>query len=220
MKKLLIIFTAFFAVAIFSNQTHAQNFEGVIHYESAEMAKMGRGNMPYMIKGQRNRVEFGMGQKTGAMILVPNKSKMIVIIDEMNAYMEMNINHAIDTPEDMNKTEATNTGESKTIAGKTCEVWNMKSDEGTFETCLAKGMGTFMMPGRDMMPEEPPAWAKTLMEEGAIPLEVIEIKGNGSRIVKMKAKKIEEKTLSDDLFEVPEGYRNMSGMRQGMQNRN
>lgn len=220
MKKLFSIFllTLFFS-CIFSETTTAQGFEGVIHYEVAEMAKQGMDEMPYMIKGTKNRIEFGMGQQKGAMILLPDKSKMYVIVDQMKGYMEMDLDKNENSPEEMDNTEATNTGETKTIAGKTCEVWQMQSNKGTFENCMAKGMGTFMMPQNKMMQQEAPPWAKKFMEEGAVPLEVVKL-NNGNRSVQMKATKIEEKSLSDDLFEVPEGYRDMSGMMQGMQNQN
>ncbi len=76
-----------------------------------------------------------------------------------------------------------------------------------------------MMPQNQMQKRNAPAWAQKFAEEGSMPLEIVEIK-NGTRTVQMKATKIEEKSLSDDLFEVPEGYRDMSGMMKGMQNRN
>jgi hypothetical protein len=50
-----------------------------------------------------------------------------------------------------------------------------------------------------------------------MPLEVVEITG-GSSIVKLRASRIEEKSLSDDLFKVPEGYNDMSNMMKQMLN--
>ena len=154
--------------------------------------------------------------------MLPGESKMVMIIEQMNGYIEMDLNNTERANTEKDKTsepDMTNTGQTKTIAGKTCEVWRMESEDGTFETCMAKGLGTFMMPQNQMQRRNAPAWAQKFAEEGSMPLEIVEIK-NGDRTVQMKATKIVEKSLSDDLFKVPEGYRDMSGMMKGMQNRN
>ena len=201
--------------------TTAQDFEGIIYFEMADLATQGMGEMPYMVKGDKGRMEINhQGQKT-AMLMLPGKSKMVMIIGQMNGYIEMDLNNTIGNNEmdEASEVEMTNTGKTKTIAGKSCEVWRMESKDGTFETCMAKGMGTFMMPQTQMQRGKAPAWAQKFAEEGSMPLEIVEIK-NGNRTVQMKATKIEEKSLADDLFEIPEGYRDMSGMMKGMQNRN
>ncbi|WP_441001193.1 DUF4412 domain-containing protein [Fodinibius sp. SL11] len=222
MKKLLLTLLAGFFVAVsFSTPIQAQNFEGVIYFEMADLAKQGMGEIPYMVKGNKGRMEINhMGQKN-AMLMLPDESKMVMIIEQMKGYMEMDLNDTSNKNAEMDKTseiDMTNTGETKTIAGKTCAVWRMESEDGTFETCMAKGLGTFMMPQNQMQKQQAPAWAQKFAEEGSMPLEIIEIK-NGKRTTQMKATKIEEKSLSDDLFKVPEGYRDMSGMMKGMQNR-
>ncbi|MEL7832716.1 DUF4412 domain-containing protein [Fodinibius sp. Rm-B-1B1-1] len=217
----LSLLTALFIAGTFSLTTQAQDFEGVIHFEIPEMAEQGMGEMPYMVKGNKGRMEINhMGQKN-AMLMLPDESKMVMIIEKMQGYIEMDTNKETSKSdlEETPDTEMTNTGQTKTIAGRTCEVWRMESEDGTFETCMANGMGTFMMPQNKMQKNQAPEWAKTFAEKGAMPLEIVEIQ-NGSKSIKMKATKIEEKSLSDDLFKIPEGYRDMSGMMRGMQNRN
>lgn len=209
----------FLAIGFLTTPTSAQDFEGVIHFKVADMIQQGMGEMPYMVKGNKGRMEVNHQGQKSAMLMLPDESKMVVIIKQMQAYMEMDLNEQQHDMSKMQETDATNTGETKTIAGKTCEVWRLESDEGTFETCMAKGMGTYMMPQNQMQQGNAPAWAQQFLEEGAMPLEIVAI-NNGKRTVKMKATKIEEKSLSDDLFEVPEGYRDMSSMLKGMQNQN
>lgn len=199
--------------------TTAQDFEGVIYFEMADLAKQGMGEVPYMVKGNKGRMELSHQGQKNAMLMLPGESKMVIIIEQMNGYIEMDLNDDNTEMDNASEADMTNTGEIKTIAGKTCEVWKMESKDGTFETCMAKGMGTFMMPQNQMQQRDAPAWVKKFAEEGSMPLEIIEIK-NGNRNVQMKATKIEEKSLSDDLFRVPEGYRDMSGMMKGMQNQN
>ena len=223
MKKLsLTLLAALFIAVTSSIPTQAQDFEGVIHFEIPEMTNQGMGEMPYMVKGNKGRMEMNhMGQKN-AMLMLPEESKMVMIIEKMQGYIEMNTDEdrvSDSDMEDANNADMTNTGKTKTIAGRTCEVWRMEAEDGTFETCMANGMGTFMMPQNEMRKGQAPKWAQTFAEKGAMPLEIVEIK-NGNRSVQMKATKIEEKSLSDDLFEIPDGYRDMSGMMKGMQNRN
>ncbi|HLR24259.1 MAG TPA: DUF4412 domain-containing protein, partial [Fodinibius sp.] len=88
----------------------------------------------------------------------------------------------------------------------------------TLSMCVAKDLGTFMSPGNPMAKKSAPDWAKKVIAEGYMPLEVIE-EANGSKRVQMKATKIEEKSLSPDLFTIPDGYKDMSSMMRQMMNR-
>lgn len=221
MRKLSLIVLTLSIICFIGapTSTTAQDFEGIIHFEMADLAKQGMGEMPYMVKGNKGRMEVSHRGQKSAMLMLPEQSKMVILIEQMNGYIEMDAGQDGDSTEGIDDADLNNTGETKTIAGRTCEVWKMESKDGTFETCMTKGMGTFMMPQNQMQNQKAPAWVQKFSEEGAMPLEIVEIK-NGNRIVQMKATKIEEKSLSDDLFEVPEGYRDMSGMMKGMQNRN
>lgn len=189
----------------------AQDFEGIIYYEIPDMEQQGMGQMPYMVKGSRVRMEFGSGMQKGAMLFIPEKSQLTMLYDGMKRYMTMNMDKYDDSYEDQEAPAVTRTGQTKTIAGRKCEVWSIESDKNTVHACMAKGMGNFMMPQNPMARQKTPAWAKEIMEGGAMPLEVIEIK-NGTETVQMLAKRIEEKSLSADLFVIPDGYTDMSGM--------
>lgn len=220
MKKLLsICLLTILTIGFLSLPATAQDFEGVIHFEVADMAQQGMGEMPYMVKGNKGRMEISHQGQKSAMIMLPDESKVVMIIEQMQGYIEMDTDEEGETTEEVEDSDLNKTGETKTIAGKTCEVWEMNSEDGAFEVCMAKGMGTFMMPQSKMQQQQAPDWAKQFWEDGAMPLEITEVQ-NGNRSVKMKATKIEEKSLSDDLFEVPQDYRDMSGMMEGMQNQN
>lgn len=219
MKTILTLFLTVLVFNCFPAQSGAQDFEGTIYFEVSDLAKQGVEELPYMIKGSKARMEFAQGQQKGAMLMLPDESKMVIIIDEMQGYMSMNLDEAMNKEEDFSDTKATKTGETKTIAGKECEVWEIKTEEEIVESCMAGGMGTFMLPESPMQQNNTPDWAKELIAQGAMPLEIIEIK-NGNSSIQMRATRIEEESLSDDLFEIPEGYNDMSGMLQQMQNRN
>ncbi|MGD8426583.1 MAG: DUF4412 domain-containing protein [Balneolaceae bacterium] len=216
----VILIAGLLLVATLPLRSLAQDFEGIIYYQIPEMTNQGMNEMPYMIKGSRARMEFGKGNEKGAMILMSDQSKLVFVMDAMKGYMTMDYNKEFDKSETSSDEDATvmKTGETKTIAGKNCEVWNIKTDDNNVEACMAKGLGTFMIPQNPISRQNTPVWAREIMEGGAMPLEVLEINGDGSKTVQMRATKIEEKKLAQDLFEIPEGYKDVSSMMKMMQN--
>lgn len=214
-KVSFLILILFFATAPSSK---AQEFEGVIYYEIPAMVQQGVEELPYMVKDSKVRMGFGGPAGKAAMLFMPEQSKAVIIIDKMKGYMVMNLDEFANQSQDQPEMKVTNTGKTKTIAGKSCEVWVMKSDNGHFETCISKELGTFMMPKSSTFRENSPAWAKELSEGGFMPLEVYQIDENGEKMLKLRALRIEEKTLPASLFEIPEGYRDMSNIMQGMMN--
>lgn len=199
----------------------AQDFEGTIYYEVSELKKEGMGEMPYMIKDSKIRMEFGEGDQKGAMLFLPEESRMVVIVDAMKGFMSMDLdeNPNMDNQSDEEIPDMTKTGEMKTIAGKSCEVWESTSEEEIYEVCIARGLGNFMMPENPMGNSNTPAWAEELKNGGFMPLEVVEVK-NGQKTTQMKATRIEEGSLDASLFEIPQGYNDMSSMMQQMNSRN
>lgn len=183
------------------------------------MINQGMGEMPYMIKGSKARIEFGQGNQKSAMLFLPDESKIVMIIEAMKSYMSIDYNDEINTDRSTDdKTTVTKTGETKTIAGRSCEVWHITSDEDNVEVCMAKNLGNFMIPQNPMSRRKTPAWAQEIIDDKAMPLEVLEINKDGSRKVQMKATRIEEKTLASHLFVIPEGYKDISAMMKQMQN--
>lgn len=212
------LFTALLLMGI-SNISYSQDFEGVIYYEIPEMASQGLGEMPYMVKGSKVRMEFGNGAQGGAMIFMPDENKMALIMEAMKGYMTMDIEETATGDEPAEITDMKKTGETKTVANHNCEIWVVNDEENSFELCVAQGMGTFMMPRNPMMQASTPQWAKDAMAQGFMPLEIIDV-ANGKEDIKMRATRIEEKSLSPALFEIPEGYNNMTSMMKQMMNRN
>lgn len=203
-------------------QAKAQNFEGIIHYQFDKMEQRNMGDIQYMIKNNQIRMEFGMGTQSGAMLYDPTETKMTFIMDKMKSYMSMDMGDMSQKSSYDSKweeSEIDKTGQTKQVAGHPCEIWKISNDKGDNLTmCMADDLGTFMTPGNPMARKQAPDWAKEIIAEGFMPLEVIEESG-GSETVQMQATKIEKKSLSDNLFEIPEGYRDMSGMMKQMMNR-
>lgn len=213
MKK---IFFAFLLLVLLSTGASAQNFEGVIYYEMAELKAAGMSEMAYMIKGGKARMEYSDGAQKSSVLFLPEENQMVVLIDQMQGYMVMDIGDAEATTENRDNENAEQTGETKTIAGKTCEVWKVTDPEENYEVCVAKNMGNFILPNSE---EDTPDWASKLMEEGFMPLEVVTIK-NGRRTVDIRATRIEERSIDDSLFSIPEGYKDMTEMMNRMYDQN
>ena len=225
-KRTFLFITGFCLLFIFGtiHKSTAQDFEGVIHYQFDNLKQQNIDDIQYMIKDGKIRMEFGMGSRSGAMLYNPDESQMTFIIDKMKSYMKMDMN---DMSQKSNhdskwaKSEVDKTGQTKEIAGHSCEIWILNNDKGDEITmCMADDLGTFMTPGNPMAQKHAPDWAKEIIAEGFMPLEVVEQSG-GSETVQMRATKIEEKSLPNSLFEIPEGYGDMSNMmKQMMKHRN
>lgn len=204
--------------------SQAQNFEGIIYYQFAEMEQSGMDELEYMIKDENIRIQFGEGQHQGAMIFLPESSKMLFVLENMKSYMAIDMSEWADqevAEEEWQESDYQKTGETKEIAGYTCEVWEIQNQEGDELTmCMAEGMGTFMTPGNPMARQNAPEWAKKISSEGFMPLEVIEKSANGESITQLRANRIEEQALESSLFKAPNDYKDMSSMMEQMMKQN
>ena len=203
--------TAFLAIA--------QEFEGTIHYEIPEMKASGMGEMVYMIKDSKARIEFGEGMQKGAMLFFPEESKSVVIIEQMKGYIMMDQESFQDEDDTSSDFTMEKTGKNKTIAGQSCEVWVIKHRDEQYHVCMAKGLGSFMMPSNPMGgSRNVPRWAEEAITQGVMPLEVVLMKGNQTEM-QMKATRITPKSMDATLFEIPDGYKDMSSMMKQMMQR-
>lgn len=198
-----------------------QDFEGIIEYNLSGMTNA-TGSMTYMIQGSRMRMQMGKKGNgiSAAILFLPDESSMIIIMDKMRSYMKMDVNKKMANNKYTGKWKESTmkkTGNTKTIAGHSCEIWIVTSSKDEqLIMCMAQGLGTFMSPGNPMAQNNAPDWARKVIADGYMPLEVAKIT-DGDKKVMMKATKIEQKSLDDSLFEIPAGYRDMSAMMQQMQ---
>lgn len=225
MKRIQQILRSGFVAAILfiscSAISFGQSFEGVIHYKFGEMSQDGMA-LKYMINNSKMRIELeGSGMMKGASILFfPQKNNAIVLIDRMKAYMKLDMNQGRSSSyaqkwkgSSLKKTDIT-----KTIAGHSCEIWKITASNGDQTTlCMAQGMGSFMMSTKMMGGQNTPAWVQQIKGKNYMPLKVM-TQTDGNKTVSMIATKIVEKQLDDNLFRIPDSYRDMSAMMQQMKN--
>lgn len=208
-----------------SLQAQSSTFEGVIHYKIPNDVS-GSGNMQdflYMVKDKRVRMEIKTsGPQKAIMLFNRGDNEVIVLVNQAKAYMKMPLTHDSQDQSSSDEPEASfeQTGQTKTIAGRTCELWKTTDNDKTIEMWVAPNMGTFMMPNASPSgySEGQQEWMKKIQDGNFMPLEVDVIKNGESRQV-LKADKIEEKSLADQLFTIPDGYRDMSGMMKMMRNK-
>jgi Domain of unknown function (DUF4412) len=210
----------------------AQGFEGTVSWQMGERAM----EMNQSYKGTQVRNEMtGQGGRQGVMIMDMGARTMTMIMPERKMYMTMNMDAMKAEMDDMNHEEhklpkLTDTGKSETIAGKSCEVYRLATEEGkpdTMELCAAKGMGFFMGGARGPMSRGntnasiavdlagSPEFAK-MYKDGFFPLRISRLE-NGQVKTEMIATKVEAKSLDASLFQVPSDYTEMK-MPAGMGN--
>ena len=195
-------------------------FEGRVHFDM----KSGRDTqkVAYAIKGERARFEMPGTNFPGAVIDVPKK-EMRVLMPEQKMYMALSLAdaEAIAKKGGKNEVEFEDTGETEEILGRTCRKYRVSDRNGVTNLWAAEGIGTFMgnlgggalRRGSDL-----PAWQRTLVEKGFFPLRIVGSNKKGKETFRMEATKIDETSLPDSLFEVPEGYQkfNMGGLMRGL----
>ena len=148
---------AAFALAVAARPASGQAlFEGQISVtlKSARGAQA----MEMYLKDGVSRTEIS-GQNGNSMVMIndPVKKEMLMVMPERQMYMRrstdmasmpMNPNMPPAAAATASKTNIAKTGKTETIAGIKCEVYTVTEESGDIlETCLASGMGTFMMGG-------------------------------------------------------------------------
>ena len=192
------------------------NFEGVIAYD-VSMSGMSI-QITQMVKGTMIRQE--MQGPMGEMVNLTDTEQMVMttLVPAQKMYMRMDLKAMTEQmgqaagteqpkPEDF---EAT--GEKETIAGHTCEHYSYSQESMKLDLCIAQGLGFVPLMSAGMNQGTDAAnvaeWKKRF-PEGFLPLEMT-VEGEGNTMT-MRATTVEEKSLSADLFKVPEGYTAMPG---------
>jgi len=141
--------------------------------------------------------------------------KMLLMMDAEKMYMEQDIRaNPAELADKGTPAKIVHTGKTETIAGYICEHVTVTDDDGaTSDVCVAKGLGTFRMPGGGGRggrggPPKDPAWQSGL-GDGGFPLKV----QKGGKVAVL-VKRVDKKALDDALFAAPAGYRkfDMGGM--------
>jgi hypothetical protein len=212
---------AFAAAAMLCSMPLAAQFEGTIDMTVGSKAEQ---KMTQSYKGNHVRTDMNTGGGQMTMLMEAGAPEMTMLMAEHKMYMKMSLKDAVAQAgkTDPKPPKITDTGKTETIAGKTCSVYRMATEESkaeNIEVCAAKGMGFFAMgqASGPMAGKNPyagafeaagnPEYAK-LFKDGFFPLRVSDIsKGKTETIVQVTA--ITPKSIPDAAFQIPAGYTEM-----------
>jgi len=185
------------------------SFEGIIYFDNFNEFT-GQTTGRYLIKGEHIRIEHN---NLDASIFMPEKDIMVGLMMEERAYMEIDMKKAYkDKASQKNGVKLEKTGETKKIAGYTCDVWHITGDDGTTSAvCMAKGLGNFISPANPLSVIDNDEWKNEIGDDGYMQLEVV-TNVFGTEKIAMKVTKIENKKLADSLFVIPKGFTKVSSV--------
>jgi len=204
MKYLLkSLFPVFAFVMVHATTSTAQNFEGIIIYEIPELEqKIGTSRLEYMIKDDMIRIEYDSGNSRTTSILYETTGRtMFISIGMLGGHVEV-------PPDDVElnfrnyNPEFIQTGNSKQIKERVCEVWEAGIEGSRFRYCFQPETADFILPINSVTAESVPQWAGIALPDYHLPLEVTKVNDDGSEEMMMRAQSIEEKTLNRRLFSV------------------
>jgi len=201
------------STALLAGPVSAQGFEGFVSYKSYnDNGKTGEWTMA--MKGSMMRTDMSADGHQMAMIMDMDARKMTMLMPEQKMYMSNDMSTMADRMKnDDAPPKITALGTSETIAGRTCENFQVtSSDKKSVVLCNAKGLGNFMMPKSPM--GRGPSGSGNLnaeifrqyFKDGFFPLKVTD--ADSKRVV-MEVTKIDPKPVDASLFQVPAGYNEM-----------
>ncbi len=206
------------ATLLFASSSFAQTFEGIIDIQIKGPNMESPNPMKYMVKGDFVRTESQTPRGEFAMIMNMKERKMIMLMPQMQSYMERTIDSVAQPPAGNKKPEFSKTGKSEKILGYDCDQYVVKEEGRETEVWAAKGLGTFMRPGMGgpmgggrggRGGQMPSAWEEEIRAKGFFPLRTLTKNSEGKEESRMEVTKIEKKQLDDSLFKAPEGWQKM-----------
>jgi hypothetical protein len=204
------------------------DFEGDITIVS-KSAKEKRPVPPITLTVKGNKLRFDlpegmegapkMGERAYAIADTTTK-KLDVVVDEQKMIMEMDLAsmgdqlkkmkpHNPAEPETKTPPKVTKTGHTDTVAGMSCEDWDVTSERGERgRVCVASTSASWLsLPSLGLPSEQ--MWAKELFDGQHLPLRMIGYDAAGTEENRLEVTKLEKKPIADATFVLPAGYRTM-----------
>lgn len=171
-------------------------------------------------EGMEGAPHMGSG-KNYAVVDAPAK-KMFTVVDEQKMVMVMDLEKMGDQIKKMKLPGApaepsaggtppkvTKTGHTDTVAGISCEDWditNAKGERG--RVCVSnEGASWLEMPTLGLPSEH--LWARELFDGKHLPLRMVGYDASGAEESRLEVTKIDRKPVPDSTFAIPAGYREM-----------
>jgi hypothetical protein len=182
------------------------HFEGVITARVA--AQQGGTDVQYSIKGDQFRMDMSSNGMSMFMLRDAAKNSTMMVMPAQRMYMETSGDMAASMQGERKLPDIKLTGKTEKIAGYECEHILLTGDDGQYDVCAAKGIGTFVtMMGGPMgrgRGAQAAAWQR--LGRDLFPLKVQKV---GNNEVAFEVTKVEKKSLDNSLFSIPEGFTKM-----------
>jgi hypothetical protein len=188
----------------------AQPFEGVISLRMAgsrEAAGTTQDAEYYASRNGKARISLETPIGNTAIIISPIERKLFLLMESQSAYVEQDLGNAVESEGSADAPPVTRTGRKETIAGHECEVLQVDDKE----ICVARGLGTYLNVGGNIMQGGMLPWQKAMLKEKLFPLRVTLADGT----VQMLVTDIQRKAVDPSMFRVPANYTKMPWPRRG-----
>jgi hypothetical protein len=158
---------------------------------------------------------------TTLMPMPPGIAAMAGMPDAKGMKMVLDMSKLAAKPAD-SKAEVKKLGTTQKIAGMSCDDYQITDENGkSIKACVTSSLGRFTMPdlnggmGRRGAGGGQPAWVKAFGDRPAFPLKVWTEDGTTN----IEVTSVERGTVPASLFEIPDGYVDMTAMMRGRSGR-
>jgi hypothetical protein len=169
--------------------------------------------MLFTIKKDKLRIELpGMPLVNFVFLIDGAKKKMWWLTPSTKSYIEMPMPTTTPTTT-TTKPTATKTGKTDTVAGYSCDEWQVTDSVSHVRTltCVSSGLSFLGLGASPLKDLGGGTWMDALGTTG-FPLRAETFDASGTLINKMEATRIEKKSEPDSLFEIPPGYTASGGI--------
>ena len=160
--------------------------------------------MEYYAKDKKFRME--VPDEGGYIIFDSKTSKMYIVMDEQQMYMETDLQGSGNGNESSSGS-FTKTGETKNILGHDCEKFLFVDEDSKGESWMTKELGSFMFFSQNQ--QGVADWQNEVLKEGYFPLQVTEYDADGEVESNYKVVEVTPKELSSDMFTIPSSYQKL-----------
>ncbi len=201
------------------------NFEGEIDV----LAKSTENPKPIpplnlLIKAGKVRMDIPEGMSAGQqmgksyLIATPGDKKVYIVSDTQKQVVSLDVAALGDQFKHMNPAAAaapskpttpptiTKTGKMETVAGRSCEDWNIVSSDGEHGIACVSTEGVSWLDLPSLGAHEDQAWMRQLFDGQHMPLKFVGYKKDGTEDGSLEVTKIEAKPVADALFQLPPSY--------------
>lgn len=185
----------------------SQSFEGTVSFKVSGMSRAG--TMKYYVKGDNIRMEVEQASGMEMTTIMNTKNRKATVLMANKTFMEMDFDEMTPPEVVMNKDiDIQKTGKTEPVAGYSCDQFVLKQEGKEFEFWATKGLGKFMQMQMNARQQSPALkkLEKELTEKGYFPLKMVQRDASGKEEMLMQAVSVEKKSLSSELFVIPEGY--------------